>query len=62
MKTYQDILTELSDNLFVANNYYTPKNTASPKVEILPGAAGSPERIETYRKMIEREEDLPTMY
>ena len=46
------------DGIFEANNYFVEKNTASEKIEILPGDPGSPERIQTYREKIERGETL----
>jgi hypothetical protein len=52
MKTYYDILTELSDNLFEANNHLTTEKP-SAKIEKLPGEPGTKERIEVYRKNVE---------
>lgn len=54
-------LETVSDNLFEANNFLGETNTASKKIEILPGEAGSPERVQAYADMVERGEELPSL-
>ena len=50
----------ICDGIFEANNFLQEENRAAKKLAILPGEPGSPERIATYRKMVESEQPLPS--